>query len=227
MSAKHLRVVDGPVRTQPPEAAPGPDRAELRATVLRLAGLRNSDGSRRHSNREIARQLGTSKDTVRRWLVEDAARARHDEAAAEPAEPAPEPPAEQPKTKEQLSMQYDDKLRGHLAVLAEGGLDEAAAVAHCIQFVADAVAGAWAAGVCPRGVLPAMRIRSVPPARRWLMCPGGREPGAVCDHEELVLDEDEDSALYELYAHIRSQHADGDPGAAEQILSSAREAIHP
>lgn len=131
------------------------------------------------SNRETARRVGVTETTVRRWrkqvapdappdLRNDApsdAHPSHDDAPAT----HPEPPAAQtPATRDDaprdvLVLDLDPDLRDDLAVLAEAGLTAQQAVALAVHFVAFGVNDAWDHQVCPRGILPTMRIQSRPP----------------------------------------------------------------
>lgn len=104
------------------------------------------------SNRAIARQTGISEATVRRWRKADAP-ATHTDA------PADAPPARD----DAPTVELDAPTRAHLAALADTGLSDAELVALCVRFVSSAVTDAWNHAVCPRGVLPTMRIRSIHP----------------------------------------------------------------
>lgn len=123
------------------------NRARQRAKVRHLAG-------RGLSNRVIAGKAGVSESTVRRW--------RADDAPHRAAAPAIEAPAAPPDV---LTVPYSGPLRDDLAVLAAAGLDEQRAVGLALRFLADAIEDAWAHQVCPRGVIPLMRVQSVPPTR--------------------------------------------------------------
>lgn len=114
-------------------------RAGQRAAVRDLA-------AQEVSNRTIARQVGVSESTVRRWRA---------------AESAPDA----------LAVPVDAELREHLAVLCEAGLDTAAAVRMALGLIADAYEYAWDYGLCERGTAPEIRVRikgdALPPGVTW------------------------------------------------------------
>jgi hypothetical protein len=81
------------------------------------------------SNRKIGRVMGVSEATVRRWLRPDT-----------------------------LALPLTPDLRDDLAVLAQTGLDDAAAVARAVQLLADAYRTAWDYDDVPRGTAPHIRV---------------------------------------------------------------------
>lgn len=118
-------------------------RARQRATVRRLAA-----GDL--SNRAIARKVGVSESTVRRWRTDDAPR---DAGGAAPVTQAGAP------CHAPLVVPVDADMADHLAVLAEAGHDVHDAVRACVELVADAYRYAWDYGLYLRGVPPEFRVR--------------------------------------------------------------------
>lgn len=106
-----------------------------RATVRQLAdeGL---------SNRAIARHVGVSEATVRRWR-----------SAAAPT----------------LTIPFDDDIAADLAIMARAGLDPYRAIRCALGIVAGTYANAWSAGVIPDGEQPVLVDCAV---RRWGEQPG-------------------------------------------------------
>lgn len=129
-------------------------RAKQRAKVRHLAG-------RELPNRAIARKVGVSESTVRRWRAEDAPHR-----AAAPVTDAP--PAAPPQT---LTVALDSDLSYHLGVLAEAGHDPQEAIGKAVAFLSDAYAYAWDYGVNERGVVPEIRFQvkgdQWPPTTPW------------------------------------------------------------
>jgi hypothetical protein len=70
-----------------------------------------------------------------------------------------------------LTLTITPDLRDDLAVLDEAGLDEAAAVAHAVQLLADAYRAAWDYEDVPRGTAPHIHITATAPPERAR--PGG------------------------------------------------------
>lgn len=93
------------------------------------------------SKRRIAREVGVSEATVRRWLRGDA------DATT-------------------LTVPLTPDLRDDLAVLDEAGLDEAAAIAQAVQLLADAYRAAWDYDDVPRGTAPHITITATAPPER-------------------------------------------------------------
>lgn len=120
-------------------------RRRAKARLLAEQGL---------SNRTIAKRVGVSESTVRRWRAEDRA-AECVTAAPEGAPPA----AEQPAAPDALTVPYDDALRDDMAVLTAAGLAPDAAVMLAVQLLADAYRTAWDYGLYARDERPAVRAR--------------------------------------------------------------------
>lgn len=128
-------------------------RAKKRARVRHFAG---------HglSSPVIAVKVGVSESTVRRWRAEDA----HTPVTGSVRTPdaTPDSVTVGDASDDALTVPLDGELRGHLAVIAETGLDTPGAVELALRFLAFALDDAWLNGVCPRGVIPLMSVRSRP-----------------------------------------------------------------
>lgn len=150
-------------------------RARRIARVLRLT-------EQGESARVIAKKIGVSEATVRRWrrtprATDDAPEC--DTAASScTADDAPEcvtdasPGASPPA---HLTVPLDADLRAHLDVLAEAGHDPLDAVTRAVELLADAYRRAWDYGLYPRPQRPDIWVHvkgDMPPPGR----PGSRPP---------------------------------------------------
>lgn len=135
------------------------------------------------SNRDIAAQLGVSKDTVRRDRAE--MRQADSQPAPEPAAPEPEPepdplddapedappappdeptPApDAPPAEDRLTLAHDDQLLAALDTLAEAGHTRDDAIRLAVTLLARAYEGAWKFGLYPHGVRPRVRLVDLHP----------------------------------------------------------------
>lgn len=91
------------------------------------------------SNRAVARRVGVSEATVRRWRRDDA-----------------------DETHDAISVVLDDDLHDDLNVLAEVGMFADAAIRFTVQLVADAVRSAWDYGDVARGAPLCVKATAVP-----------------------------------------------------------------
>jgi len=130
------------------------ERAKKRTRVRHLAG-------RGLSHRAIARKVGVSESTVRRWRTADAP---HRAAA-----PANDAPAALPL--DTLTVTLDPETRRLLAVLAEAGHDPTSAVQLALDLIANTYEYAWDYGLAERGTAPEIRVRvkgdQLPPGVTW------------------------------------------------------------
>lgn len=95
------------------------------------------------SNRVVAKRVGVSESTVRRWRAED-------RAVAAP-ETAPEPAP--------LHLPVEGDFAEDLAVLTEAGGTAREAVKLAVQLLADAYRCGWDYGLYERTERPAVRVR--------------------------------------------------------------------
>lgn len=121
------------------------------------------------SNRDIAGQLGVSKDTVRRDRAE-LSREQHPPAqapaATEPesapdAPPAEATPAPRDPLDEPLRRWLTPEAQADLALLQEAGHSPGFALRRALEVLADAYRGAWERGLYSRGTAPEITSISV------------------------------------------------------------------
>ncbi|MFE6362952.1 HTH domain-containing protein [Streptomyces sp. NPDC057806] len=114
------------------------------------------------SNRDIAGQLGVSKDTVRRDRAElsrEQDPPAPDSAATDP-EPAPDAPPAEPDDAprdpldEPLRRWLTPEAHADLALLLEAGHSPGYALRRALEVLAEAYRGAWERGLHPRGTPP-------------------------------------------------------------------------
>jgi len=164
--------------SQPPAMVP----AVRQALVSQLLA-----GDPTLSNRDIAAQLGVSKDTVRRDRAEmrqaqekaapetaapepedeaaETPRAPDDALGAPPEEPKPAPDA--PPGDVRLTVAHDDEqLLAGLDILAEAGHTRDEAVRLAVTMLARAYEGAWKFGLYPRGTAPRVRVVDLYPYKQ-------------------------------------------------------------
>jgi DNA-binding transcriptional MocR family regulator len=146
--------------SQPPTLTPAVRQALVRQLLADQPTL---------SNRDIAAQLGVSKDTVRRDRAE-VSRAQ-DPPAPQPAPVEPEaaphaPPSEaDPAPRDPLDEPLRNLLtpeaRADLTLLMEAGHSPGYAVRRGLEVLADTYRGAWERGLYPRGTAPEITYISV------------------------------------------------------------------
>lgn len=124
-------------------------RAGQRAAVRGLA-------AQEVSNRTIAKQVGVSESTVRRWRASDAPH-RVTDSVREP-DATPVPVTADDATDDALTVPLDDDLRDRLKVLAEAGYAPEAIIQLALGLVADAYAYAWDYGLTERGTAPDIQV---------------------------------------------------------------------
>ncbi|MEU9641503.1 helix-turn-helix domain-containing protein [Streptomyces sp. NPDC048188] len=100
------------------------------------------------SLREIAAELGVSKDTVAR----DLAVARQADAADRTPDATPDSGSATDETR--LNMAVTPRMTDDFAVLADAGLPREVAVAYAVELLANTYRHAWMKGLTPRRVRP-------------------------------------------------------------------------
>ena len=118
-----------------------PSRDTVTARRIRVRHL----ADQRKSLREIAAELGVSKDTVAR----DLAALRRDETADRTDRPAGSAPDET-----RLTLPVTDRMAADFDVLADAGLPREVAVAYALELLANTYRHAWMKGLTPRSVRP-------------------------------------------------------------------------